>query len=172
MMSTNNILSPASGDPIIVPSQDVVLGLYWMSRERVGAKGEGMVFSDVSEVHRAYENGVVDLQAKIKVRLFDYTEEEGEELYHLVETTTGRALLSEVLPKGVPLSVINKTLTKKEISRVINYVYRRCGTKDTVVFADQMMYTGFRMSPKAGLRSEDHRVGKGCVRTVSLGGWQ
>src|SRR3546814_8139839 len=77
----NNILSPASGDPIIVPSQDVVLGLYWMSRERVGAKGEGMVFSDVSEVHRAYENGVVDLQAKIKVRLFDYTEEEGEELY-------------------------------------------------------------------------------------------
>src|SRR3546814_6961799 len=85
-----------------------------MSRERVGAKGEGMVFSDVSEVHRAYENGVVDLQAKIKVRLFDYTEEEGEELYHLVETTTGRALLSAVLPKGVPLSVINKTLTKKE----------------------------------------------------------
>ncbi|HET8881274.1 MAG TPA: DNA-directed RNA polymerase subunit beta' [Solimonas sp.] len=151
MMSTNNILSPASGDPIIVPSQDVVLGLYWMSRERIGAKGEGMVFSDVAEVHRAYENGIVDLQAKIKVRLFDYTEEGGEELYHLVDTTTGRALLSEVLPKGVPLSVINKTLTKKEISRVINYVYRRCGTKDTVIFADQMMYTGFRMSTKAGI---------------------
>ncbi|WP_043113129.1 DNA-directed RNA polymerase subunit beta' [Solimonas flava] len=151
MMSTNNILSPASGDPIIVPSQDVVLGLYWMSRERVGAKGEGMVFSDVAEVHRAYENGVVDLQAKIKVRLHDYTEVGGEEMFHLVDTTVGRALLSEVLPKGVPLAVINKTMTKKEISRVINYVYRRCGTKDTVIFADQMMYTGFRMSTKAGI---------------------
>ncbi|SER23472.1 DNA-directed RNA polymerase subunit beta' [Solimonas aquatica] len=150
MMSTNNILSPASGDPIIVPSQDVVLGLYWMSRERVGADGEGMVFSDVAEVHRAYESGIIDLQAKIKVRLRDYTEA-GEELFHLVDTTTGRALLSEVLPAKVPLSVINKTLTKKEISRVINYVYRRCGTKDTVIFADQMMYTGFRMSTKAGI---------------------
>ena len=150
MMSTNNILSPASGDPIIVPSQDVVLGLYWMSRERIAAPGEGMVFSDVAEVHRAYENKVVDLQAKIKVRLQDYTEA-GEPVYHLVDTTVGRALLSEVLPEGVPFSVVNKTLTKKEISRVINYVYRRCGTKDTVVFADQMMYTGFRMSTKAGI---------------------
>jgi DNA-directed RNA polymerase subunit beta' len=150
MMSTNNILSPASGEPIIVPSQDVVLGLYWMSRERVGAKGEGMVFSDVAEVHRAYENREVDLQAKIKVRLHDWTEE-GAPLYHLVDTTTGRALLSEVIPAGVPFSVVNKTLTKKEISRVINYVYRRSGTKDTVIFADQMMYTGFRMSTKAGI---------------------
>ncbi|MEQ1438475.1 DNA-directed RNA polymerase subunit beta' [Fontimonas sp. SYSU GA230001] len=150
MMSTNNILSPASGDPIIVPSQDVVLGLYWMSRERVGAPGEGMVFADVAEVHRAYENRQVDLQAKIKVRLKDYSED-GKELFRLIETTTGRALLSEVLPAGVPFSVINKTLTKKEISRVINYVYRRCGTKDTVIFADQMMYTGFRMSTKAGI---------------------
>ncbi|WP_043114408.1 DNA-directed RNA polymerase subunit beta' [Solimonas soli] len=151
MMSTNNILSPASGDPIIVPSQDVVLGLYWMSRERVGAKGEGMVFSDVAEVHRAYENGIVDLQAKIKVRLRDYHEAGGEGFIHLVETTTGRALLSEVIPDRVPFAVVNKTLTKKEISRVINYVYRRCGTKDTVIFADQMMYTGFRMSTKAGI---------------------
>ncbi|TJY63175.1 DNA-directed RNA polymerase subunit beta' [Sinimarinibacterium sp. CAU 1509] len=151
MMSTNNILSPASGDPIIVPSQDVVLGLYWMSRERVAAKGEGMVFSDVAEVHRAYENREVDLQAKIKVRLTDYDEDTSEPHYGLVETTVGRALLSEVLPKGVPFKVINKTLTKKEVSRVINYVYRRCGTKDTVIFADQMMYTGFRMSTKAGI---------------------
>jgi len=150
MMSTNNILSPASGDPIIVPSQDVVLGLYWLSRERVGALGEGMIFSDVSEVHRAYENRQVDLQAKIKVRLHDWTEA-GEAIYHLVETTTGRALLSEVVPEGVPFAVVNKTLTKKEISRVINYVYRRSGTKDTVIFADQMMYTGFRMSTKAGI---------------------
>ncbi|MDD3763882.1 MAG: DNA-directed RNA polymerase subunit beta' [Nevskiales bacterium] len=150
MMSTNNILSPASGDPIIVPSQDVVLGLYWMSRERVGATGEGMVFADVAEVHRAYENRQVDLQARIKVRLHDCTED-GQETYGLVETTAGRALLSEVLPKGVPFAVINKTLTKKEVSRVINYVYRRSGTKDTVIFADQMMYTGFRMSTRAGI---------------------
>jgi DNA-directed RNA polymerase subunit beta' len=150
MMSTNNILSPASGDPIIVPSQDVILGLYWMSRERVNAPGEGMVFSDVSEVHRAYESGQLDLQAKIKVRLQD-CDDNGEPLSHLVDTTTGRALLSEVLPSMIPFSVINKTLTKKEISRIINYVYRKAGTKETVVFADQIMYTGFRMSTKAGI---------------------
>ncbi|MGH9203527.1 MAG: DNA-directed RNA polymerase subunit beta', partial [Vicinamibacterales bacterium] len=102
------------------------------------------------EVHRAYENGELDLQAKIKVRLHDVTEA-GEKLYHLVETTTGRALLSEILPSTIPFSVINKTLTKKEISRIINYVYRKAGTKETVVFADQIMYTGFRMSTKAGI---------------------
>ncbi|MDM4770232.1 DNA-directed RNA polymerase subunit beta' [Solimonas sp. SE-A11] len=150
MMSTNNILSPASGDPIIVPSQDVILGLYWLSRERVNAKGEGMVLSDVSEVHRAYENGELDLQAKIKVRLKDVTEA-GEKITHIVDTTTGRALLSDILPETIPFSVINKTLTKKEIGRIINYVYRKAGTKDTVVFADQIMYTGFRMSTKAGI---------------------
>jgi DNA-directed RNA polymerase subunit beta' len=150
MMSSNNILSPASGDPIIVPSQDVVLGLYWISRERVNAKGEGTVFSDVSEVHRAVESQQVDLQARVKLRLHDWTED-GKEVTHIVDTTAGRALLSEVLPKGVPFAVINKTMTKKEISRVINYVYRRCGTKDTVVFADQMMYAGFRNSTKAGI---------------------
>jgi DNA-directed RNA polymerase subunit beta' len=150
MMSTNNILSPASGDPIIVPSQDVILGLYWASRERVNAKGEGMVFTDVSEVHRAYESGQLDLQAKIKVRLHDVTEQ-GEKVHHLVDTTTGRALMSEILPDSIPFSVINKTLTKKEIGRIINYVYRKAGTKDTVVFADQIMYTGFRMSTKAGI---------------------
>ncbi|MCC2657451.1 MAG: rpoC [Panacagrimonas sp.] len=150
MMASNNILSPASGDPIIVPSQDVVLGLYWMTRERVAAKGEGMVLSDVAEVHRAYETGVLDLQAKIKVRLKDI-DDSGNEIYHLVETTTGRALMSEILPAKIPFSVINKTLTKKEVSRVLNRVYRICGTKDTVVFADQIMYTGFRMSTKAGI---------------------
>ncbi len=150
MMASNNILSPASGDPIIVPSQDVVLGLYWMTRERVAAKGEGMVLSDVAEVHRAYENGVLDLQAKIKVRLKDY-DDSGKEIYHLVDTTTGRALMSEILPDKIPFSVINRTLTKKEVSRVLNRVYRVCGTKDTVVFADQIMYTGFRMSTKSGI---------------------
>src|SRR5882757_7651439 len=150
MMSTNNILSPANGDPIIVPSQDVVLGLYWMSRERVNAPGEGMAFSDVSEVHRAYESGVLDLQAKIKVRLRDY-DDKGKELFHRVETTTGRALLSEILPEGIPFATVNKTMTKKEVSRVINFVYRTVGMKDTVVFADQLMYTGFRMSTKSGI---------------------
>jgi DNA-directed RNA polymerase subunit beta' len=127
-----------------------VLGLYWISRERVNAKGEGTVFSDVSEVHRAVESQQVDLQARVKLRLHDWTED-GKEVTHIVDTTAGRALLSEVLPKGVPFAVINKTMTKKEISRVINYVYRRCGTKDTVVFADQMMYAGFRNSTKAGI---------------------
>ena len=151
MMASNNILSPASGDPIIVPSQDVVLGLYWISRERVNAAGEGMNFSDVAEVHRAYENGLAHLHARIKVRLRDFEEESGEEVFRLTETTVGRALLSEILPDGIPFAVINKTLTKKEVSRVINYVYRKAGTKDTVVFADQLMYTGFRMSTRAGI---------------------
>jgi len=150
MMASNNILSPASGDPIIVPSQDVVLGLYWMSRDRVNAPGEGMVCTDVAEVHRAYESGQLHLQAKIKVRLRDY-DDAGNELFHLVETTTGRALLSEILPATIPFKTINKTLTKKEVSRVINYVYRKAGTKETVVFADQLMYTGFRMSTRSGI---------------------
>src|SRR4029079_9912277 len=103
MMSSNNILSPANGDPIIVPSQDVVLGLYYMTRERVGARGEGMFFSDVSEVHRAYESRTVDLQAKIKVRLREYTRTENglQERRRLVDTSVGRALLSEILPKGL-----------------------------------------------------------------------
>jgi len=151
MMSTNNILSPASGQPIIVPSQDVILGLYWMTRERLAAKGEGMVFSDLSEVSRAYEGGAVDLQAKIKVRLGDWDDETQSRVTRLVETTTGRVLLSEVLPERIPFAVINKTLTKKEIGRVIDTVYRRTGSKDTVVFADQFMYTGFRMSTRSGI---------------------
>src|SRR5882672_1621559 len=129
MMSSNNILSPANGDPIIVPSQDVVLGLYWMTRDRVNARGEGMMLSDVSEVHRAYESGALDLQAKVKVRLHDCTED-GKEITHVVDTTTGRALLSEILPEKIPFSVINKVLTKKEIGRVLDQVYRRSGTKD------------------------------------------
>jgi DNA-directed RNA polymerase subunit beta' len=158
MMSTNNILSPANGEPIIVPTQDVVLGLYWMTRERVGAKGEGMRFSDVSEVHRCYESGQVDLQAKIKVRLRDCDEHfdkngksEIKEVFRLTDTTVGRALLSELLPSNISFSLLNQTLTKKKVSQVINHVYRRAGTKETVIFADQMMYMGFRMSTKAGI---------------------
>jgi DNA-directed RNA polymerase subunit beta' len=158
MMSTNNILSPANGEPIIVPTQDVVLGLYWMTRERIGARGEGMVFADVSEAHRAYESGQVDLQARIKVRLRDVEEQhdkngktELREVFRRFDTTVGRALLSELLPANIPFALVNRTLTKKMISQVINHVYRRAGTKETVIFADQMMYMGFRMSTKAGI---------------------
>ena len=154
MMSTNNILSPANGAPIIVPSQDVVLGLYWMSRERVGAKGEGMAFADVSEVRRAYDSNAVDLQAKVKVRLNDWVEQEdgpAQSITHVVETTVGRALLSEILPDGMPFDVVNRPMAKKAISNAINAAYRNCGVKDTVVFADQLMYTGFREAARAGI---------------------
>jgi DNA-directed RNA polymerase subunit beta' len=154
MMSSNNILSPANGDPIIVPSQDVVLGLYYMTRERVGARGEGMAFSDVSEVHRAYESRTVDLQAKIKVRLREYVRGEGgalEERRRLVETSVGRALLSEILPKGLSFDLINIDMTKKAISATINACYRALGLKETVVFADQLMYTGFHYATRSGV---------------------
>jgi DNA-directed RNA polymerase subunit beta' len=155
MMSSNNILSPANGDPIIVPSQDVVLGLYYMTRERVGAKGEGMAFSDVAEVHRAYESRNIDLQAKIKVRLSEWTRaEKGAELVkntRVVDTTAGRALLSEILPKGLSFDAINQDMTKKIISGTINACYRTVGLKETVVFADQLMYTGFQYATRSGV---------------------
>ncbi len=154
MMSSNNILSPANGDPIIVPSQDVVLGLYYMTRERVGARGEGMAFADVSEVHRAYESRTVDLQAKIKVRLREYVRGEGgtlEERRRLVDTSVGRALLSEILPKGLSFDIINIDMTKKAISATINACYRALGLKETVVFADQLMYTGFHYATRSGV---------------------
>src|SRR4030088_2799617 len=154
MMSTNNILSPANGDPIIVPSQDVVLGLYYMTRERVGARGEGMFFSDVGEVHRAYESRTIDLQAKIKVRLREHVRSEGgvfTERRRLVETSVGRALLSEILPKGLSFDLINIDMTKKAISATINACYRALGLKETVVFADQLMYTGFHYATRAGI---------------------
>ncbi len=144
MMSTNNILSPASGEPIIVPSQDVVLGVYYMTRERINAKGEGMVFVDPHEVHRAYHGGHVDLHAQIKVRLPD---EGGSEL---IDTTVGRVLLYEIVPGELPFASVNKTMDKKAISRLINDCYRNVGLKDTVVFADQLMYTGFSHSTASG----------------------
>ena len=154
MMSSNNILSPANGDPIIVPSQDVVLGLYYMTRERVGAKGEGMAFSDVAEVHRAYESRNIDLQARVKVRLSEYVRDAKGELVHktrVVDTTAGRALLSEILPKGLSFDAINQDMTKKTISATINACYRTVGLKETVVFADQLMYTGFHYATRAGV---------------------
>ncbi|MDX1654297.1 MAG: DNA-directed RNA polymerase subunit beta', partial [Candidatus Competibacteraceae bacterium] len=153
MMSSNNVLSPANGDPIIVPSQDVVLGLYYMTRERVNARGEGMVFANVAEVHRAYENRLVELQARIGVRIpFDETGEDGEihKVLKRVETTVGRALLFDILPQGLSFDLVNQVLNKKAISRLINTCYRRMGLKDTVIFADQIMYTGFYYAMRSG----------------------
>ena len=154
MMSSNNILSPANGDPIIVPSQDVVLGLYYMTRERVGAKGEGMAFADSQEVHRAYESRSVDLQAKVRVRLKETLLVAGggmQERIRHVQTTVGRALLFEVLPKGLSFDLINQDMTKKSISATINACYRALGLKETVVFADQLMYTGFHYATRSGV---------------------
>ncbi len=154
MMSSNNILSPANGDPIIVPSQDVVLGLYYMTRERVGAKGEGMAFGDVAEVHRAYESRNIDLQAKVKVRLSEYIRDASGKLVQnirIVDTTAGRALLSEILPHGLSFDAINQDMTKKIISATINACYRTVGLKETVVFADQLMYTGFQYATRSGV---------------------
>ncbi|HXO63308.1 MAG TPA: DNA-directed RNA polymerase subunit beta' [Steroidobacteraceae bacterium] len=154
MMSSNNILSPANGDPIIVPSQDVVLGLYYMTRERIGARGEGMFFADVAEVHRAYESRSVELQAKVRVRLREHLLGEGgtlTEKLRLADTTVGRALLFEILPKGLSFDLINQDMSKKAISATINACYRALGLKETVVFADQLMYTGFHYATRAGV---------------------
>ena len=154
MLSSNNVLSPANGDPIIVPSQDIVLGLYYITRERVNAKGEGMHFSDVAEVSRAYDARQVDITAKIMVRLAEYsTDADGERVQKITryETTVGRALLSEILPEGLPFSLINKALKKKEISRLINAAFRRCGIREAVIFADRLMYSGFAMATRAGI---------------------
>ncbi|MDH5600313.1 MAG: DNA-directed RNA polymerase subunit beta' [Gammaproteobacteria bacterium] len=154
MMSTNNILSPANGEPIIVPSQDVVLGLYYMTRDRVNGKGEGMTFSDVAEVQRAYSNGAVELQARVKVRITETTiDDEGNKSTStsLVDTTAGRAILYDIVPEGLPFSLVNQDMKKRTISQLINACYRRLGLKDTVIFADQLMYTGFGYSSRAGV---------------------
>lgn len=155
MLASNNVLFPANGEPSIVPSQDVVLGLYYTTRERTNGKGEGMVFADVAEVLRALELGVVELTAKIAVRLVEWNRDKdtGEFVpsVRLHDTTAGRALLSEILPKGLPFSVLNKALKKKEISKLINISFRKCGLKETVVFADKLLQNGFRLATKAGI---------------------
>ena len=145
MMASNNILSPSNGKPIIDPSQDVVLGIYYMTREKTAAKGEGSIFADINEVHRAYDTGNVDLQAKVKVRL----ENKDSELY-LVDTTVGRAILSGILPKELEFELINKPLDSKAISSLINMSYRHSGLKETVIFADKLMYLGYEYSTKSG----------------------
>ncbi|MFT4629776.1 MAG: DNA-directed RNA polymerase subunit beta', partial [Dinoroseobacter sp.] len=155
MMSTNNILSPANGEPIIVPSQDIVLGLYYMTREMINVPGEGKYFYNADEVRRAYDAKQIALHAKIKVRIpeLHVDEETGEETRTntLYDTTTGRALLSDILPKGMAFSALNRTMKKKTISETINLCYRTVGMKETVIFADQLMYTGFRNAALAGI---------------------
>ncbi|QEI08798.1 DNA-directed RNA polymerase subunit beta' [Pigmentiphaga aceris] len=154
MLASNNILFPANGEPSIVPSQDIVLGLYYASRERINGRGEGAYFIDVSEALRAYENKEVELQTRITVRLTEWELDENEQFQPFVrrhETTVGRAILSEILPKGLPFSVLNKPLKKKEISRLINQSFRRCGLRATVIFADQLMQSGFRLATRGGI---------------------
>jgi DNA-directed RNA polymerase subunit beta' len=154
MMSSNNILSPANGKPIIVPTQDIILGLYYMTRDKINVQGEGMIFADSKEVLRAYHNKVVELQAIIKCRVSEYqVDEEGNRVENrgLVDTTVGRAILSEMLPEGLPFSLINKTLDKKAVSKLIDACYREVGLKDTVILADQLMYTGYHYATRSGI---------------------
>src|SRR5471030_1710654 len=155
MMSTNNILFPSNGEPSIVPSQDIVLGLYYATREQINGKGEGMMFPDVSEAIRAYDNKEVELTTRVTVRITEYPKNaetgEFEKTITRYETTVGRAILSEILPKGLPFSVLNRALKKKEISKLINTSFRKCGLRATVVFADQLMQSGFRLATRAGI---------------------
>jgi len=153
MMSTNNILSPANGEPVIVPTQDVVLGLYYMSRERINVRGEGRAFADAAEAKRAYDAGTAELHARVKVRITDSEFNADGELQtrtRLLDTTIGRAILSQILPAGMPFELINRALDKKVISRLINDCYRKVGLKATVVFADQLMYTGYQYASRSG----------------------
>ena len=154
MLASNNVLSPANGEPIIVPSQDIVLGLYYMTRERINAKGEGMLFADVDELRRAWQSGLVDINARVTVRLKERVYDDAGRVAERVkrhETVAGRAFLSEILPPGLDFAHVNRVLKKKEISKLINAAFRKCGLKDTVVFADKLMYTGFSMAARGGI---------------------
>jgi DNA-directed RNA polymerase subunit beta' len=179
MLASNNVLFPANGEPSIVPSQDVVLGLYYTTRERINGKGEGLIFADTGEVQRALDAGEVELTAKINVRLTEYTKNKETGALtpstKLWETTAGRALLSEILPKGLPFSNINKALKKKEISKLINVSFRKCGLKETVVFADKLLQNGFRLATKSGISiciddmlvpNEKHEIIDGAEKEV------
>ncbi|MCE9688203.1 DNA-directed RNA polymerase subunit beta' [Shewanella sp. AS16] len=153
MMSTNNILSPANGEPVITPSQDVVLGLYYTSRERINGRGEGMSFMSVAEVEKAYATGAAELHARVKVRITEtIIADNGDrsEARRIVDTTVGRALLSQILPAGLSYDLVNQNMGKKQISKLLNTCYRQLGLKDTVIFADQLMYTGFRFATISG----------------------
>ena len=153
MMSTNNILSPANGEPIIVPSQDVVLGLYYMTRDCVNAKGEGMVLTGPKEAERIYRAGLASLHARVKVRITEEIKNTEGEVTHktsIIDTTVGRAILWMIVPKGLPFSIVNQPLGKKAISKMLNTCYRILGLKPTVIFADQIMYTGFAYAARSG----------------------
>jgi len=154
MLASNNVLSPANGEPIIVPSQDIVLGLYYMTRDKLAARGEGMRFANLAEVQRVYEGGLIDLHAHVMVRIKEYDLDlngEKHEKMTRYETTVGRALLSEILPAGLPFSLIDKALKKKEISKLINASFRKVGIRETVIFADKLMYTGYSFATRAGI---------------------
>src|SRR5574343_411565 len=155
MLSSNNVLHTAHGEPVIVPSQDIVLGLYYATRERINAKGEGMYFADVAEIERAMAAKELDIHAKITVRINEWQpKESGEgwvEVTNRYNTTAGRALLSQILPKGLPFKAIDKALKKKEISKLIDESFRRCGLKETVVFADKLMQNGYALATRAGI---------------------
>ncbi|MCD1628166.1 MAG: DNA-directed RNA polymerase subunit beta' [Paracoccaceae bacterium] len=152
MMSTNNVLSPANGAPIIVPSQDMILGLYYTSIMREGMKGEGMAFSSIDEVQHALDSGAVHLHAKITARVAQI-DEEGNEIVKRYETTPGRVRLGALLPMNAkaPFELVNRLLRKKEVQQVIDTVYRYCGQKESVIFCDQIMTMGFREAFKAGI---------------------
>ena len=153
MMSTNNVLLPADGEPVIVPSQDVVLGIYWMTRERINEEGEGMIFADLEEVGRAYKSRKVGLQARVKVRITEtirLDNGEFETTTSIQDTTVGRALLYEIVPAGLAYKHVNETMGNKHISRLINLCYRTVGLKETVIFADQLMYMGYEYSTRSG----------------------
>jgi len=153
MMSTNNILSPANGEPIIVPSQDVVLGLYYMTREKINGKGEGMLLNGANEAEKVYVLGIAELHASVRVRIIEYKKNEDNNFIpttKIVRTTIGRAILWTIVPKGLPFSVVNQTLGKKDISKMLNTCYRILGLKPTVFFADQIMYTGFAYAARSG----------------------
>jgi DNA-directed RNA polymerase subunit beta' len=159
MLASNNVLFPANGEPSIVPSQDVVLGLYYATRDKINGKGEGMVFADIPEVIRAYEAGMVEVASRIAVRITEHEivnkAAEGDERFvaktSVQHTSVGRAILSEILPKGMAFAEINKPLKKKEISRLINTSFRKCGLRETVIFADRLLQSGFRLATKAGI---------------------
>ncbi|WP_330925865.1 DNA-directed RNA polymerase subunit beta' [Candidatus Sororendozoicomonas aggregata] len=153
MMSTNNILAPANGEPIIVPSHDVVLGLYYITRDRINAKGEGMIFADTKEVIRAYRTQTAELHARVKVRVSESVRNDKDEVENrtfLAETTVGRVILWDIVPDGLPFSLVNQSMKKKSISRLLNTCYRNVGLKETVIFADQMMYLGFNYATLSG----------------------
>jgi DNA-directed RNA polymerase subunit beta' len=154
MLASNNVLLPSNGEPCIVPSQDIVLGLYYATRELIAAKGEGMLFADIAEVARAYESRQVALHAKISVRIKEVlvgADGERTDKVTRYQTTVGRSLLSEILPAGLPFETINRPLKKKEISKIINASFRRCGLRETVIFADKLMQAGYALATRAGI---------------------